>query len=326
MVRSRHAATPRKSVRPRRPWPNPLTWLLRHLQVLVASLGRLSRQPLASLMTAAVIGIAVALPAALHLLVANVQNLASTWEGGSTISLFLETDTSEQETAQLAQRLRERGGIAEVQLISAEQALDEFRRLSGFGEALDLLDENPLPAVLLVHPTAALDDPNRAARLAEELGQIAEVEIARADLQWLQRLQAITRIAERAIGVLAVLLATAVLLVIGNTIRLEIEQRHQEIEISKLVGATDAFIRRPFLYEGLWYGLFGGVLASLLIAGSMLLLRGPAERLAGLYQSQFDLTAGVSLTLGAVLLATPVLGLLGSWLAVGRHLRQIQPD
>ncbi len=323
--RSRHAAETGRPAKLRRPRFNPVTWLLRHVQVLLASLGRLLRQPLGTLMTAAVIGIAVALPTGMYLLVTNVQALASAWEGGSSISLFLEAGTSELAATELAATLRSRDEVAEVQLITADQALAEFRRLSGFGEALDLLDENPLPPVLLVQP-AAVDDPTAAAQLAEGLRGIAEVEIARADLQWLQRLHAITRIAERGILVLAALLAAAVLLVVGNTIRLEIEQRHQEIEISKLVGATDAFIRRPFLYEGLWYGLFGAVLAGLLVSVSLLLLRGPAERLAGLYESQFDLAAGIPNTLGVILLVTPLLGLVGAWLAVGRHLRRIQPE
>jgi cell division transport system permease protein len=322
--RARDAGRP--TAPPRRRRSNPFVWLLRHLQVLTASLGRISRQPLGSLMTVAVIGIAVALPAGLHLTVSHVQGLAASWEGGASISLYLDAGTGAQTASELAQRLRDRDEIAEVQLIGAELALAEFRELSGFGEALDLLEENPLPAVLLVRPDPASSGAEDVERLTEELSGIAAVDIARADLQWLQRLRAITRIAERAILILAVLLAAAVLLVVGNTIRLEVQNRHQEIEISKLVGATDGFIRRPFLYEGFWYGLFGGLLAATLVSLAMLLLRDPIAQLAGLYRSEFRLTGDSPLTLGVVLIGTPALGLLGSWLAVGRQLRRFRPE
>ena len=324
--RSRAVRGAAPAPRPRRARIRPGQWLLRHAQVLVASLGRISRQPLGALMTTTVIAVAVALPAGLHLLVGQVQALASAWEGGSSISLFLEPGIAEPEAAALAERLRARDDIASVQVISAAQALAEFREQSGFGEALDLLAENPLPAVLLVRPGPVRAEPSEAARLAEELGGLGAVDIARADLQWLQRLQAITRIAERGITVLTLLLAAAVLLVIGNTIRLEIQNRRHEIEISKLVGATDAFIRRPFLYEGLWYGLFGALLAGLLVGLSILALHEPVARLAGLYQGRFELGRGMAGTLAVLLLGTPLLGLLGAWLAVARQLRRADPE
>jgi cell division transport system permease protein len=215
--------------------------------------------------------------------------------------------------------------VGTTRVIGRQEALAEFRRLSGFGEALDLLGENPLPVVLLLQPSQRASTPEGAAALADRLGKLPEVDMAQLDLEWVRRLHAMTRTAERGIWVLVTLLSLAVLLIVGNTIRLEINNRRQEIEITKLVGATNAFIRRPFLYDGLWYGILGGLIAWLLITLSLLLLQGPVADLAGLYDSQFDL-AGLSLGGSLVVLGgSGLLGLAGAWLAVGRHLAAIEP-
>ena len=171
-----------------------------------------------------------------------------------------------------------------------------------------------------------MQDADAVGRLAQELQAYREIDLAQVDLQWVERLGAITGTIERAVLILAALLAGAVLLIVGNTIRLEIQNRHSEIEIVKLVGGTDAFIRRPFLYEGLWYGLLGGAIALLLVLASLYLLDGPVERLAGLYESGFSLSVLDPLSLFGVLLGGPALGLTGAWLAVGRHLAEIQPE
>jgi len=305
---------------------NPLTWLLRHAQNSVAALGRLTRNPLSTLMTAAVIGIAIALPSGLHLLIDNVRSLSGTWEGASSISLFLEQTLTDQQAEQIRHTINLRNDVAEATLITKEGAMAEFRRLSGFGEALDLLDRNPLPAVVLVVPSAAHSSAEATGRLARQLEGYREIEMAQVDLQWVRRLDAIARTLERGVGVLAALLAAAVLLIIGNTIRLEIQNRQSEIEIVKLVGGTNAFIRRPFLYEGFWYGLIGAVIAITLVLTALSLMQGPVERLAGLYESHFDLTLLTSGTFMAILLGSPILGLAGAWLAVGRHLKRIVPD
>jgi cell division transport system permease protein len=302
------------------------TWLLRHLQTALTSLGRLNRSPLATLMTAAVIGIALALPTALHVTLGNVQQLAGGWEGAATLSLFLKKGVTEEQTNRLATSLRQHPQIAEIQVIDPELALAEFRRLSGFEGALEALDENPLPAVLVIEPLPQYGTPEAAERLMQELNQHSEVDFTQVDLEWVRRFHAITEIARRGTLVIAALLGLAVLLIIGNTIRLEIENRRDEIEITKLIGATDAFIRRPFLYSGLWYGLSGGIIAWLMVSFSLLLLDGPAERLAGLYHSDFDLTSIDLPTLFLLLSASALLGLLGSWIAVGRHLSAIEPS
>jgi len=304
---------------------NPVTWLLRHAQVMLASLGRLSRSPLGTAMTAAVLGIAIALPAGLYTLVNHVQTLSATWDGSVSISLFLRANLKAPEAERLAQRLRTLPGVAELRLITPEQALQEFRKLSGFGEAIDILDQNPLPAVLLVNPTQAYSEPAKAEQLLLELRARPEVELAQLDLQWVRRLHAITVAVERAVWVLAALLSLAVLLIVGNTIRLEIQNRRPEIEITKLVGASNAFIRRPFLYDGLWYGLLGGLIAWTLVSLSLWLLQGPVARLSGLYDSLYRLDGPGLVGLLAMLAGSGLLGLAGAWIAVGRHMSNIEP-
>ena len=300
-------------------------WLARHAQVLVASLGRLYRTPVGTLMTAMVLGIALALPGGLLVVVDNLQRLAEGWHGQNhSISVFLKADTPLDAARRLAARLRERPDVATVELITPEQAMAEFRRLSGFGDILDALDENPLPAVLVVQPQGSGRPPVNG--LVDELGRLPEVDLVQLDLQWVERFEALVAIARRGILVLGALLALSVLLVVGNTIRLDIQNRREEIEVSKLIGATDAFIRRPFLYSGLWFGLLGALIARLLIEISVRQLAGPVRELAGLYQSQFRLhTLGLGDSL-ILLAAGAALGLAGSWLAVGRHLRQVEPN
>ena len=305
---------------------NPVTWLLRHAQMSLSSLGRLSRNPVGTLMTAAVIGISLALPSGLHLLVDNVRQLSSSWDGSTSISLFLADDVSDEQAESVRQQVAQRADVAETRLISRAAALDEFRRLSGFGQAVELLDHNPLPAVVLIKPGDGVQGADAVGRIADELQAYREIELAQVDLQWVERLGAITGMIERAVLILAVLLAGAVLLIVGNTVRLEIQNRHSEIEIVKLVGGTDAFIRRPFLYEGLWYGLLGALIALTLVLSTLYLLDGPVQRLAGLYESSFSLSVLDPLSLFGMVLGGPALGLAGAWLAVGRHLARIQPE
>jgi len=305
---------------------SPITWLLRHAQMSLSSLGRLSRNPISTAMTAAVIGIALALPSGLHLLVDNVSQLSSSWDGSASISLFLNENVNDEQADTVRRQIALRPDVGETRLIDRDQALEEFRRLSGFGEAIELLDHNPLPAVVLVRPQERIRGAEAVARLAEELQGYLEIDLAQVDLQWVARLGAITGTIERGVIVLAALLAGAVLLIVGNTIRLDIQNRHSEIEIVKLVGGTDAFIRRPFLYEGIWYGLIGAVIGLVLVLGALYLLDGPVQRLAGLYESDFALAVIDPASLLGLLLGGPLLGLAGAWLAVGRHLAQIQPD
>ncbi len=298
---------------------------INHAQTLFASLGRLWRTPFASLMTAAVIGIALALPAGLHLLLDNAQRLSANWDGSARISVFLKDSVSDAQARGLADKLRRRNEVADSDYISPDRALEEFRSLSGFGDALKALDKNPLPAVVVIRPALAASDPARIEQLVADLHKLPEVDFAQLDMQWVRRLHAIMEIAQRGVFVLGSLLALAVLLIVGNTIRLDIFNRRQEIEVIKMVGGTDAFIRRPFLYGGMWYGLFGGLIAWLMVGLSWWLLQDPVRGLAALYHSGYGLQM---LSVGSTLLLFLVAGLLGwlgSWLAVGRHLRAIEP-
>ncbi|MFC1751157.1 permease-like cell division protein FtsX, partial [Pseudomonadota bacterium] len=215
--------------------------------------------------------------------------------------------------------------ISAVDYITAEEALDDFRQNSGLGDALGLLDQNPLPGVLVVYPTLSQRTPALAQDLLEKLRALPEVDMAQLDMEWIQRLHTIIAFADRAIAVLGGALALAVLFVIGNTIRMAIQNRRDEIEVTKLIGGSDAFVRRPFLYNGMWFGLFGGILAWLLVNILLILLDDPVQSLAALYDSDFRLgLVGVETTF-LLLFSGPFLGLVGAWLVAGRHLKAIEP-
>jgi cell division transport system permease protein len=304
---------------------SPTRYLGRHLQVFIASLGQLARHPVATLLTAAVIGISLALPMGLHVLVNNARSVSSGWENAAQISLFLKKSTSDAQAKRLQQHLQGLEEIQQVTYISSAQALAEFKQHSGFGQALDALTDNPLPAVLVITPRLLYSEPGSISALTRTLGANPMVDSAQLDMQWLKRLYALMDMVERGIFILAALLGMAVILITGNTIRLAIENRRDEIVTIKLIGGTNAFIRRPFLYSGLWYGLFGGLLAWLLIFVSLGLLSDPINRLSTLYQSSFALEYLGGMDSLRLIAFGVGLGLLGSWTAVGRHLRAIEP-
>ncbi len=301
-------------------------WFIRHLQTFFYTLGLLARAPLATFLTAAVIGVALALPAGLYVVLDNVREATRGWDASSQVSVFLKLDLDDRQARAMADRLEKWPDVEAVRIITRAQALQEFRALSGFAEVMEAFsDDNPLPAVLVVEPRIGVTDTASVEQLVERLGALPEVDVAQLDLAWLKRLFAILRIVERGVLVLTALLAAGVLLVVGNTMRLGIENRRQEIEIAKLFGATDAFIRRPFLYSGLLYGAMGGLVAWLLVWIGFLLLGEPVERLTLLYSGEYRLQ-GLGLRASMVVLGGgALLGLLGSWLSVGRHLAAIEP-
>lgn len=299
-------------------------WGTHHARAVGASLDQFRRSPGPSAMTAAVIGIALALPAGFLGLLDNVEAVTAQWRSGWQASLFLERDLPPASQQKLAEAIGERSEVAAVTRLSREEALAEFQRHSRFDRALELLEENPLPPVLIVEPRGDLD-PNATETLMEDFRNRPEIERVRLDRQWVQRLHAFMALAERAVWLITALLSVTVILVVGNTIRLDIEGRREEIVITKLIGGTDAFVRRPFLYAGLGYGIGGGLLATVLVEGGRWVLAGPVNRLAALYDSSFRLT-GIGLAgAGTLLAAGALLGLLGSWLAVSRHLTAIEP-
>lgn len=305
---------------------SPRTFLQRHAQVALDSLGRLYRNPVSSLMTAAVIAIALAMPAGLTLLLDNLERLSGSWDGQASMSVFLKNSVSTGAAETLATHVRKWPEVASVQLVTPEQALQEFSQRSGYADVLNTLDENPLPAVLIIMPADAYSEPATASALRERFSLLPETELAQLDLQWVQRLDAILDVANRITLIIGALLALAVLLVIGNTIRLEIQNRREEILVTKLIGATNGFVRRPFLYAGFWYGILGALIAWLVVVTGFWLLSEPVTRLAGLYQSDFSLETRPLQLLGLLIAGGAVLGLLGSWLAVGRHLSTIEPS
>jgi len=299
-------------------------WFMRHLRTAGTAFGRLARQPFASLMTILVIAVTLALPAALHLVVKNARSLSASWDNALDFSVYLKSDVTEEQARRIAYIVSQRADVASVRFVSAGEALEEFRAMSGFGAALDQLTVNPLPHTLVVRPAEGNTEVS-IGLLNEELGNLPETDFVQVDTEWVRRFHAILAILERAILIGAVLLCAAILVIIGNTIRLDIQNRREEIEVTKLIGASNAFVRRPFLYSGFWYGLAGGLLALALVAYGLYALEEPVARLAGLYDSAFDvldLDARESLAIVATGIG---LGLVGSFVAATRHMRRIEP-
>jgi cell division transport system permease protein len=299
-------------------------WFRLHISTCVGALGRLARQPFASLLTVLVIAVTLALPASLHLVIKNAQLISNNWENALDFSVYLKSNVTLNDATRLASLIEQRADVAHVTLISAQEALEEFKSASGFGNALDHLKTNPLPHTLVVRPSGANTEQSMIL-LHEELGNLPEADLVQLDTEWVQRFHAILNILRRAIAIGAGLLGVAIVVIIGNTIRLDIQNRREEIEVTKLIGASNAFVRRPFLYSGLWYGLGGGLLALALVAYGLYALEQPVRRLAGLYNSAFTVL-DLDLTESLIIVAIGVLlGLAGSWLAVARHMRRIEP-
>ena len=301
------------------------SWLARHAQTVVGSLGRLRQQPLATAMTLTVIAVALALPLLLTVGLQNIRRATAGWGQVIDVSVYLDKKAPISRVQSLARQLRGRPDVAAVRLIPADQALTEFRSASGFGGALAALNDNPLPDTLVITPAAAAGTPEGLETLKRELARTPDVQAVQGDTEWLNRLHAILEVLRRIVGLTTGLLALGVVLVVGNTIRLDILNRRSEIEVLKLLGATDGFARRPFLYGGLWYGLGGGTGALLLVAVAVKAMTGPVEHLAGLYGGRFHLL-GPGFRTGAIVLGgATALGWAGSWLAATYHIRGVEP-
>ncbi len=299
-------------------------WLTQHASTSLGSLGRLVRQPFASLMIILVIGVTLALPAAINVVVKNAQSVSGSWDNALDFSVYLKPELTVSEAEGLARAIGQRADIESVELVTADAALQEFKAQSGFGVALDQLGKNPLPHALVVRPSAG-NTSAITSLLHEDLSGLPETELVQVDTAWVQRFHAILDIVRQAIAIGAALLSIAIVVIIGNTIRLDIENRREEIEVTKLIGASNAFVRRPFLWTGFWYGLFGGSFALLLIQYGLFLLEGPVSRLAGLYQGNITVTTMGFTESTALLAAAVLLGLLASWVTAARHMRRIEP-
>jgi cell division transport system permease protein len=274
-------------------------------------------------MTWMVIGIALALPAILYILLANISNFSGGLDGKPRVSLYLTGKTDEQSAISLAKKLKEGPDITETRYITADGALAEFQEETGLGDILDSLPSNPLPSVIEVEFGAI--SPADIKLRVNQLESMPEVESVSVDLEWIERLLAILAVGERLVTALSVFLGLGVLLAIGNTIRLAIENRRAEIEVVKLVGGTDGFVRRPFLYLGFWYGLGGAIIAWLMVQGSLAFLSVPIDRMILSYDEEFVLS-GLDMLESTFLLGFGcTLGIAGAALAVGRHLHQIEP-
>jgi cell division transport system permease protein len=307
--------------------PNLLQKLLRgiftHIRQAITSLGELLRSPLWTLITVAVLGVSMTLPTTLHLLVKNIQQVSRSYDQSSEISLFLKNDTTPTEISTLVTLLQGDAQVAKVRLIDKAAAMSEFKQQSGFGEALAFLDQNPLPDVLLITPK--INQPAAAEALMQKLQKERYVELAKLDISWLERLAALMNLLQQAVYTIAILLLSAALLVIGNTIRLSIMDKKTEIEVMKLVGATDAFIQRPFLYTGIWLGVFGGFLAFVVVEVMLWWLRSAIATVTQLYQSDFVLNSLTMQEFGWLMLIAVLLGLVGSYIAVRSHIKAIEP-
>jgi len=300
-------------------------WAARRGRALVSTAGHLGRHGLATVLTVVVMGLALALPLALNVLVRNVRAATGDFSEAVGLSVYLKPEVSEQKARQLAKNAAERTGVASATLITASEALAEFRTQSGFGSALDSLPDNPLPNVLTIRPAPDAAAPSQLEALRSYLLAWPEVDSVQLDRDWVLRFSALLELLRRVVLITAVLLGAGVIAVVGNTIRLEILNRRNEIEVTKLVGGTNAFVRRPFLYAGVLYGLLAGALAWGLVAIASAGLAPPAWRLAAAYGSGFTLSGPSLPELGVLLLTGTVLGWLGAWIAAARQLARIEP-
>lgn len=302
------------------------TYLLCHAHALFSSLGRLMRSPFSSIMAVLVLAITITLAGSFYLLVSNAQQLTEGLESSNQISLFLKTDVDDAAGKKLAGQIGAKEQIESINVITKSQAMEEFKAASGFGEALNTLESNPLPAVIQIQPKNTLTDESALEALISELKVFSEVDFVQIDMQWVKRLQSIMQLAERGVTLLNVLLGFAVVFISGNTIRLELQNRREEVLIAKLVGATNAFVQRPFIYTGLWLGLFAGLLAWLLISLIVVVLQGPLEKLSLLYDGGFHilfLGLGESLLL---LFMSSAAASLGAWIVLRYQLKEIRPQ
>ena len=302
-----------------------LTWFRHHQSEIKRSLKELLESPGATIMSMTVLAIALALPAGLQVALKNSQQLSQGFDNASRITLYIHMGAKSAAVETLSQQLSKRRDLSKVQLINPEEGLKEFEQRSGFGDALQYLGSNPLPYVIILTPSNQYSDVNASQKLLLELQQLPLVDKAQLDLEWVKRLQAIMTLVQQGIDALALLFGVAVLLIVGNTIRLAIHSHRDEIKVVKLVGATNGFIRRPFLYTGIWYGLGGALLAWFMVVAALAFLESPVEKLSMAYGSGFQLQSMAFDEVSYLLFSGMLLGWLGAWISVSRHIREIEP-
>ncbi|KTD64397.1 permease-like cell division protein FtsX [Legionella spiritensis] len=296
-----------------------------HLQAASSSFNVLCRRPLATMMTVVVIAITLALPALFWVFTDNISQLTEGWQRGGHITLYLKsTLTDEQQTGFLVE-VQAVEGVGHATLKTPGDGLKELQKQEGMNDIMRYLPQNPLPPVIEIVPALTVDTPLKADQLFNRLKSLSQVEQGKLDIQWVTRLHAILGFASNAAHALMALLACAVVLIVGNTLRLAIHSRYEEIQVLKLIGATDAFIVRPFLYMGIWYGMAGAVFAVLLVNIFMLSIAVTAQDLAASYQMHYPLL-GLSVKQAYLIVLTAViLGWIGARLSVKRQLASIEP-
>jgi cell division transport system permease protein len=299
-------------------------WRDHHLYGFFSSLGRLAARPWATALTVLMLGFALALPLLFYVAFDNARGLAGGLREAREVTVFLKPSIAAAVASAFADELRKRDDVAAVTQKTPEQGLAEFRQLSGFGEALDILKDNPLPTVLVVTPRQLADEDNPP--LVVDLHNDQRVDLVQYDATWRRRLSDILRFSERAVAIVAALLALATLLVIGNTVRMDIQARAEEIAVMQLIGAGNGFVRRPFLYTGLWYGLLGGALALIVVIGAEWAIAGPLDRLLASYDHRFALSGLGALAALIVIGASSLLGWAGAFIATARHMAAGHPQ
>lgn len=295
-------------------------WFTCHLRALMFGLGELLRKPFSSFMTILVIAIALALPIGLFSLLQNAETVSKNFDGTPTLSLYLKQDLAEPQLVILKNELNKFNSIDKIQYISADAGLKEFETEAQIGNISQLLQQNPLPAVIIITPTLAAQTPEQMQALADQLKNLPEVTNIQFDVNWVKRLYYIIQSAERLALLLGVLFGIGVILIIGNTIRLATQSHRDEINILKLIGATSAFIRRPLLYRGFLYGFIGGLFSLILISLMFWWLKEPLFMLAESYQLDIQLSGLTLIQMIIILLIASLFGLAGSWIAVQKHL------
>ena len=300
--------------------------LYHHVQQFKKTIADIWNTPLTSLMTIGVIGVSLALPAVLMIILKNAESVTAQWQSGTQITLYLQKEAASTDIDALTTRIQSNSDVDAVQYISPEQGMKDFKTLSGFSEAEAYLSENPLPPVMEVTPKKSLNTPQQVESLMQTLKQEPLVQQAKLDIQWVTRLNAIISLVGQFVHVFAGFLVIGLMLTVANTLRLYIFNRRAEIEVLKLVGATDGFIQRPFLYLGFWYGAVGGLVAWWLSEVMLLLCERGVTYLATLYESDFRLTGLGSADIGLLIMLGVSLSMGAAWFSVHKHLREIEPQ
>jgi len=294
-----------------------------HLRAALQSLGQLSQKRLATLANIIVIAIALALPATFYLAIQNISDISKGLGDSTRLTVFLETSVNQSRAKKIAAKINQRTDISDVVVISKQQGLEELKQYSGFADVISALQTNPLPIVLQVQPIKNINSTDELDQLMADLRLLSGVDSVQLDLMLVKRLRAFLDIGQKLARILGVLFCFAVVFIVGNTIRLELQTRHDELEISKLMGATNRFVRRPFLYTGAWLGLLGSLLACLIVAGIYSTMAAPADQLAELYESVFQLRFLSFRDAMMIVLAGITAGVVGAWVTASRHLRSI---